>query len=114
MESAPTFGQKRGPARGLWGLDPGTEAFLDQLLVWRELGFNTCANNPEFDSFSSLPQWAQQSLLDHSTDEKEYVYELEEFEHSKTHDEIWNAAQRQLKQEGRMHNYLRMLWGKKS
>ena len=25
---------------------------------------------------------------------------------------MWNAAQRQLVREGRVHNYMRMLWGK--
>jgi deoxyribodipyrimidine photo-lyase len=60
-----------------------------------------------------LPSWAMQSLKDHTADKREYLYELEQFENADTHDELWNAAQRELVATGRIHNYLRMLWGKK-
>ena len=40
-------------------------------------------------------------------------YSFEFFEQARTHDPLWNAAQTQLVREGRIHNYLRMLWGKK-
>jgi deoxyribodipyrimidine photo-lyase len=60
-----------------------------------------------------LPDWAQQTLDEHASDVRPYVYSLEEFENAQTHDPLWNAAQRQLVREGRIHNYLRMLWGKK-
>ncbi|MEC9091068.1 MAG: deoxyribodipyrimidine photolyase, partial [Planctomycetota bacterium] len=62
---------------------------------------------------SSLPGWAQKTLDEHRHDKREHCYELKEFEQAKTHDPLWNAAQRQLVQEGYIHNYLRMLWGKK-
>ena len=60
-----------------------------------------------------MPDWAVKTLDEHANDEREYIYDLSEFTNANTHDEIWNAAQNQLKTEGRIHNYLRMLWGKK-
>ncbi len=103
------LGQKR-----LWDeVSENADAFLDELVTWRELGFNMCSKVENYDSFESLPDWAQATLADHADDEREFVYSLEEFAAAQTHDEIWNAAQRQLVLEGRMHNYMRMLWGKK-
>ena len=49
----------------------------------------------------------------HAGDPRPYLYTLEEFAAGRTHDPLWNAAQMQLVREGRLHNYLRMLWGKK-
>ncbi len=88
-------------------------AFSDELITWRELGLNMCAHHPNYDQLSSLPGWAKQTIDAHRDDPREYVYSLEQFERAQTHDEVWNAAQRQLLSQGRMHNYLRMLWGKK-
>lgn len=102
-----------GSKEGWWGMGEGAEAFLDQLVTWRELGFNMCANREDYDRFESLPPWALEDLAMHAGDERPYVYTLEEFETAATHDPLWNAAQTQLLTEGRMHNYLRMLWGKK-
>ena len=67
----------------------------------------------DYASYESLPAWAAATLARHARDAREYRYSLEEFESARTHDPVWNAAQRQLVQEGRVHNYLRMLWGKK-
>ncbi|MDG2383088.1 MAG: deoxyribodipyrimidine photolyase [Pirellulaceae bacterium] len=102
-----------GSREGWWNASPATEAFLDELITWREVGYNMCWQRRDYDRYESLPDWAQTTLRDHERDPREYLYELEDFEHSRTHDELWNAAQRQLVCEGRMHNYLRMLWGKK-
>ena len=103
-----------GAREGWWGVGPGAEAFLDQIVTWRELGFNMCATRPlDYDQYGSLPAWARTTLALHGDDEREHVYTLEEFEAGRTHDLLWNAAQRQLVREGRIHNYLRMLWGKK-
>jgi len=96
-----------------WGLPSHVEAFLDELITWREVGFNMCSKLPDYDRYESLPAWARQSLEQHADDPRPYEYTLEEFESAGTHDELWNAAQRQLVREGRIHNYLRMLWGKK-
>merc|ERR1712130_545082 len=54
-----------------------------------------------------------QTLDEHESDKRQYLYTLEQLENSKTHDDLWNAAQTQLRRDGIIHNYLRMLWGKK-
>ncbi len=102
-----------GKRQGWWGLSVATEAFLDQLVTWRELGFNNCTWLPDYDSYESLPGWARETLAKHASDPRDPVYSLEQFRKAETHDPLWNAAQRQLLQEGRIHNYMRMLWGKK-
>ena len=102
-----------GSRTGWWGLSHATEAFLDQVVTWRELGLNFCQTRNDYDQFESLPAWALKTLRLHARDERSYVYTLEKFERAKTHDPLWNAAQTQLVREGRIHNYLRMLWGKK-
>ncbi|MFM7926616.1 MAG: deoxyribodipyrimidine photolyase, partial [Pirellula sp.] len=102
-----------GKMNGFWNLGVNAEAFMDQLMTWREIGFNMCAREHNYDRYESLPGWAQKTLKDHAKDKRPYVYSLEEFESARSHDSLWNAAQRQLVIEGRIHNYLRMLWGKK-
>ena len=102
-----------GKMNGFWNLGVNAEAFMDQLMTWREIGFNMCVQEANYDRYESLPAWAQKTLNDHAADTRPYVYSLEEFESARTHDTLWNAAQRQLVLEGRIHNYLRMLWGKK-
>ncbi|MEM9074035.1 MAG: deoxyribodipyrimidine photolyase [Myxococcota bacterium] len=102
-----------GSREGWWRMSPAAESFLDELITWREVGFNQCAHDPAYDQWSSLPAWARQTLSEHKGDKRPHLYTLMQFEGAQTHDEIWNAAQRQLVQTGRMHNYLRMLWGKK-
>ena len=77
------------------------------------MGFHYAHHVDNYDKFESLPDWALETMKDHENDERDYVYSYEELEQSKTHDEIWNAAQTQLREEGIIHNYLRMLWGKK-
>jgi deoxyribodipyrimidine photo-lyase len=102
-----------GSRGGWWGMSEAAEAFLDELVTWRELGFNRCWQREDYDQLESLPEWAMKTLKRHEKDKRPYLYTLEEFEKAKTHDPLWNAAQIQLVQEGRIHNYLRMLWGKK-
>ena len=102
-----------GSSSGWWGLSEPTESFLDELITWREIGYNMCALREDYAQYESLPDWAQATLEDHAGDPRAHVYSLEQFEHADTHDPLWNAAQRQLVREGRIHNYLRMLWGKK-
>ncbi len=108
------LGTASGAREGWWGVRSGAEAFLDQLLVWRELAFNTCVMRPDdYDRFGSLPKWALATLEAHRGDHRRFVYTRQQFEDADTHDPLWNAAQRQLREEGWCHNYLRMLWGKK-
>ena len=102
-----------GQSRGWWGAHDAVESFLDELITWRELGYNMCAHRDDYDRYESLPEWARTTLAEHEGDARSHVYPLATFEAAETHDELWNAAQRQLVREGRMHNYLRMLWGKK-
>ncbi len=102
-----------GKKDGWWNLAPSSEAFLDQLVTWRELGFNMASKRADHERYESLPDWARATLAKHAADPREHVYTLAQFERAATHDELWNCAQRQLVREGRIHNYLRMLWGKK-
>jgi deoxyribodipyrimidine photo-lyase len=102
-----------GSSSGWWGLNSEVESFLDELITWRELGYNMCWQRQDYDQYESLPDWAQQTLAEHASDLRQHTYSLQQFEAAQTHDRLWNAAQRQLVREGRIHNYLRMLWGKK-
>ena len=102
-----------GSREGWWNMSPAAESFLDELVTWREVGYNFASHRQDYDQYESLPAWAQKTLQDHAKDEREFVYSLEEFANAKTHDALWNAAQTQLVREGKIHNYLRMLWGKK-
>ncbi len=102
-----------GSRHGWWGVSETAEAFLDQLITWRELGFNKATLQLDYREYKSLPAWALDSLEKHKADVREYQYTLRDFEYGKTHDALWNAAQSQLREEGIIHNYLRMLWGKK-
>lgn len=96
-----------------WRTSAPLESFLDELITWRELGYHFCAKVSNYDQFESLPAWAQATLLEHAGDQRTTIYSLEQFEAARTHDPLWNAAQNQLLNEGKIHNYLRMLWGKK-
>jgi deoxyribodipyrimidine photo-lyase len=102
-----------GSRTGWWGVAPCYESFLDQVITWRELGFVFQQHTPNYDQFESLPTWAKQTLADHANDPRNPCYDLETLEKSQTHDPLWNAAQRQLVKEGKIQNYLRMLWAKK-
>lgn len=102
-----------GRRAGWWGMSESAEAFLDQLVTWRELGFNRCVHVADYDTFDALPAWARTTLAEHASDPRNPTYDLDDFEQARTHDPLWNAAQNQLRREGRIHNYLRMLWGKK-
>lgn len=107
------LGPATGAREGWWGLPPAVEKFLDELVTWRELGYSYCYRVPNFDTYGSLPGWARDTLARHAADPRPVVYSPEEFASASTHDPLWNAAQRQLLAEGHIHNYLRMLWGKK-
>ncbi|MDY7034040.1 MAG: deoxyribodipyrimidine photo-lyase [Thermodesulfobacteriota bacterium] len=89
------------------------EAFLDELLVQRELAANFVHHTPHYDSFHAVPDWARKTLQQHQSDTREYVYDIEELEVAETHDDYWNAAMLEMKHTGFMHNYMRMYWGKK-
>jgi deoxyribodipyrimidine photo-lyase len=89
------------------------EAFLEELIVRRELSDNFCFYNAHYDNFEGFPDWAQKTLNDHRKDPREPIYSLDDFERADTHDQLWNAAQREMVRRGKMHGYMRMYWGKK-
>ena len=102
-----------GKREGWWGASRNAEAFLDELVTWREIGYNLCARRGGYDRYESLPEWARTTLAAHAKDARPVVYTRAQLESGATHDPLWNAAQTELVRTGRLHNYLRMLWGKK-
>ena len=106
------FPKPSGKREGWWGMSANAEAFLDQLVTWRELGLNYASLRDDIAEYASLPAWARATLDLHRGDPRSHVYSFDQLERAATHDEVWNAAQRQLRLEGRIHNYLRMLWAK--
>lgn len=89
------------------------EAFLEELIVRKELSDNFCYYCKEYASLNSCDEWAKKTLKEHEGDLREYVYSVDEFEKAQTHDELWNAAQFQMVKIGKMHGYMRMYWAKK-
>jgi deoxyribodipyrimidine photo-lyase len=89
------------------------QAFLEELIVRRELADNFCYYNPAYDQVAGFPAWAQQTLDQHRRDPRDYLYELPDWEAGRTHDDLWNAAQLEMVRRGKMHGYLRMYWAKK-
>jgi len=92
----------------------GKDAFLEELIVRRELSFNFVYYNTGYDRYdTALPPWALRTLNFHAKDKRQYLYSLQQFETAQTHDPAWNAAQLEMTLTGKMHNYMRMYWGKK-
>src|SRR5579862_7896126 len=89
------------------------EAFLEQVIVRRELAINFVRFNPDYESMECLEPWARRSLSEHVDDERKIIYSEQQLEQGLTHDPLWNAAQKQMVLTGWMHNYLRMYWAKK-
>jgi deoxyribodipyrimidine photo-lyase len=89
------------------------EAFLEELIVRRELSMNFVFYNDRYDDYECLPNWARKTLAEHAKDRREYLYDADQWERAATHDPCWNAAQREMMITGKMHNYMRMYWGKK-
>lgn len=94
-------------------LRESVDAFLEELIVRRELSDNFCLYTPEYDTPAAWPAWAKETHDQHRRDPRDITYALEQLEHSQTHDPAWNAAQNELKQRGKMHGYMRMYWAKK-
>jgi deoxyribodipyrimidine photo-lyase len=89
------------------------DAFLEELIVRRELSDNFCFYNHDYDSFAGFPDWAKKTLDKHRKDFRAYIYSREKFENGETHDGLWNAAQMEMVKRGKMHGYMRMYWAKK-
>jgi len=88
-------------------------AFLEELIIRRELSDNFCFHNPDYDTVRAFHPWAQATLNAHRHDARTHQYALAQFEAAQTHEDLWNAAQMELVMTGRMHGYLRMYWAKK-
>ncbi|NMC04508.1 MAG: deoxyribodipyrimidine photo-lyase [Candidatus Lokiarchaeota archaeon] len=91
----------------------GREVFLEEFIVRRELSDNFCHYNKDYDSFRGFPAWARKTLDEHRDDPREHVYTVDDLEQARTHDPLWNAAQREMVAIGKMHGWLRMYWAKK-
>ena len=89
------------------------EAFVEELVVRRELTDNFCLYTNQYDTIAGAHAWAQKTIADHANDAREYVYTVQQFEAAQTHDELWNAMQLQMVREGKMHGWCRMYWAKK-
>ena len=105
----------------LLGLDPAAlgdirtiaHGFLEELIIRRELADNFTHYNDQYDQVSGFHEWAQRSLNEHRSDRREHTYHYEDWDEARTHDELWNAAQRQMVRTGKMHGFMRMYWAKK-
>jgi len=110
------FGQV-APQRAAWearGADRGgSDAFVEEAVVRRELADNYCLHEPRYDSTAAFPDWARRTLEDHLADPRDRIYGPEELEEGRTDDDLWNAAQRQMVSTGWMHGYMRMYWAKR-
>ncbi len=89
------------------------EAFLEELIVRRELACNFVYYTSDYDSYQCLPDWARKTLAAHKKDKRENSYTRRQLENADTHDRYWNAAMQEMTRTGYMHNYMRMYWGKK-
>ncbi|MEX1011592.1 MAG: deoxyribodipyrimidine photo-lyase [Balneolaceae bacterium] len=95
------------------GHSESREAFLEELIVRKELSDNFCLHNREYDTVDGFPDWAKKTQREHKDDPREYLYTLEQFDEAETHDALWNAAQSEMVNRGKMHGYMRMYWAKK-
>jgi len=89
------------------------DAFLEELIVRRELAFNFAFYERQYSSYACLPEWAKRTLDEHRKDERPHLYSREQLEAADTHDPYWNAATEEMRLTGKMHGYMRMYWGKK-
>jgi len=89
------------------------QAFLEELIIRRELSDNFCFYGQDHDNIACAPNWARMTFTAHAKDKREYLYSLKEFEQAQTHDELWNAAQMEMVKTGKMHGFMRMYWAKK-
>ena len=101
-----------GSREGWWGMGAEAESFLDELVAWREVSYNTAFHVEGHDRYESLPEWARKTLEKHAGDDRDR-FTLEALDEGRTYDTLWNATQGQLRREGRIHNYVRMVWGKR-
>ena len=95
------------------GSDEDKNAYIEELVVRRELAMNHIFYEPNYDSLNAVPEWARKTLGAHRSDKRTILYSPEQFEQSGTHDIYWNAGMTEMRETGYMHNHMRMYWGKK-
>ena len=95
------------------GADADRRAYLEELIVRRELAANFVELEPRYDDYACVPGWARATLEAHRPDRREHVYSRDQLEDARTHDRYWNAAMREMRDTGFTHNYMRMYWAKK-
>lgn len=95
------------------GKEDSVASFIEEVLVRAEISENFCFYNESYDAYEGFPAWAKVTLTKAKTDKREYSYSCKEFEKGSTHNDLWNAAQKQMINSGKMHGYLRMYWAKK-
>jgi deoxyribodipyrimidine photo-lyase len=94
-------------------LQRDADAFIEEIVVRKELSDNFCLYSKDYTSLAAAPEWAKVTLHKHANDPREYIYSKKQFEEAQTHDPAWNAAQNELRNTGKMHGYMRMYWAKK-
>lgn len=94
-------------------LQRGAAAFVEELLVRRELAINHAERSDALGRYASLPEWARRTLEAHAADPREHVYDDDDLVNARTADPYWNAAMREMRDTGYQHNYMRMYWGKR-
>ncbi len=94
-------------------LKEDADAFLEELIIRKELSDNFCFYNTSYDTYEGIRPWAKATLEKHVKDKREVIYTGKQLEHAETHDKAWNAAQVQMVFTGKMHGYMRMYWAKK-
>ena len=100
--------------QGAEGPSSDIDSYIEEMIVRRELAVNHVAFRPDtYDDWACLPEWARDTLQEHADDEREHLYALDALEQGETHDPYWNAAMKEMRETGYMHNYMRMYWGKK-
>jgi deoxyribodipyrimidine photo-lyase len=88
------------------------DRYLDQVIAWRELSVLFVKHNENYDNWECAEPWSRQTLIEHTADSRPYHYTFDQLECAETHDDLWNAAQREMVDTGWMHNYMRMYWAK--
>jgi deoxyribodipyrimidine photo-lyase len=62
-----------GAREGWWNMSPAAEGFLDELITWREVGYNFASHRQDYAEYESLPDWAKKTLQEHAKDERRFV-----------------------------------------
>ncbi|GJE56966.1 MULTISPECIES: deoxyribodipyrimidine photo-lyase [Methylobacterium] len=90
------------------------QTYLEELIVRRELAMNHVFYTKGYDRYeTALPDWAKKTLAEQAGDARPHQYSEAQLAEGKTHEPYWNAAMREMRETGYMHNQLRMYWGKK-